>query len=65
MRVGFVQRFIASSEKKSDTPERRESDHRVYDPGEQGGLSAKEPCNDIKSEDANASPVYTADNEQW
>ena len=44
------------------TPQRRKADQSVDHAADCGGLSAEQPCNDIKTEKSHAAPVNTADN---
>ena len=59
----FVDRHksFACAEQKRYAPNARKSDHGVYDSADQWGLTSAQPCDDIKSEKPDASPVQCAD----
>ena len=49
------------SEKKGNAPDSREGDNRVNNAAENVGGSAEYPCNQVKLEKTNESPVQRAD----
>ena len=53
--------FLTLSEEKGDTPERSQTYHRVDDTVYERHLTAEDPSYDIKSEQADASPVDCSD----
>ena len=50
-----------SAKQKGNTPKACQTYDRIDNAAEQGTLSPKEPCDQIKLKDTNQSPVQTAD----
>jgi len=59
--LASVENLNAASEQKRDAPKCRKTDDGVDDSADHSGLSAEDPCDYIKSEQADASPVDTTD----
>ena len=57
-----VASFGAVAEQKRNTPDCRKTYKRVDNSAYDTGLSAANPCNEIKLEDADSAPVDAADN---
>lgn len=58
---GAVALGISASREKRDAPERRQTYQRINDAGDDRGLSAAQPRDNVKPEKTNASPVDPAD----
>jgi hypothetical protein len=48
---------VSLTEKKSNTPDTRKSNYRIHDSAEERHRSAAKPCDEIKLENTNATPV--------
>ena len=59
---GSCDNLVSVAEKKWNTPDSRKCNNCVDNSAEKRVLSAEDPSNNIKLEQANASPVDTADN---
>lgn len=55
---------VSFAEEKRNTPDSRKRNDRVHDAAEDRILTAKDPSNKVKSEQADATPVQSADNRQ-
>lgn len=62
---GMVLDRFSASEKQRDTPDSRKGNHGINDSRPKRSLSAEDPCNYVKFEKSDASPVECAhDSEQ-
>lgn len=59
--VSLRTRYGVVSEKQGDTPYCRESNNCIDYTADNGGLTAEDPCYDVKTEKSDASPIKTAD----
>ena len=58
----FIQRFkaLSGTEDERDTPNARQSDHGIYDTASDRFLTAEYPCDNVKAEKTDATPVKSA-----
>lgn len=52
------------AEEKCDAPDAGQTDERIDDAAENGGLSPEEPCDEVEAEDPDQTPVQRTDDAQ-
>lgn len=55
---------FALSEQERDAPKAGQAHQCIHDPGQQGILTAEDPCHKIEAEDTDQPPVGTANDRQ-